>query len=89
MIELLRAVTLAIVTFLLAIPVGLGLAWVLLSVINVEAFGWKLPMTVFPADWLWLFLAALAAALLSSLWPALQLARRPPADLIRVFTHER
>ena len=29
------------------------------------------------------------AAALASLWPARQLAKRPPADLIRVFTHER
>ena len=88
-IELLRAVILAALTFVLAVPVGLGLAWVLLAVINVEAFGWRLPMLLFPSDWLWLGLLSLAAAALASLWPARQLAKRPPADLIRVFTHER
>lgn len=88
-IELIRAVMLAALTFLLALPVGLGLAWVLLAVINVEAFGWRLPMSVFPMDWVWLGLASLAAAGLASFWPARQLAKRPPADLIRVFAHER
>ncbi len=88
-IELLRALILAMLTFVLAIPVGLGLAWVLLTVINVEAFGWRLPMQLFPTDWLWLGLLSLAAAALASLWPARQLAKRPPADLMRVFTHER
>ena len=88
-IELIRAVTLAALTFVLAIPVGLVLAWVLLSVINVEAFGWKLPMMIFPADWLWLLGLSLLAAGLASLWPAIRLAKRPPADLIRVFVHER
>ncbi|MGR3511913.1 MAG: FtsX-like permease family protein [Paracoccaceae bacterium] len=88
-IELLRALMLAALTFILALPVGLGLAWVLLAVINVEAFGWRLPMTLFPGDWVWLGLASLAAAGLASLWPARQLAKRPPADLIRVFAHER
>lgn len=88
-IELIRALILAALTFVLAVPVGLGLAWVLLAVINVEAFGWRLPMSLFPRDWLWLALASLAAAGLASLWPARQLAKRPPADLIRVFTHER
>ena len=88
-IELLRAVVLAALTFVIALPVGLGLAWVLLAVINVEAFGWRLPMTLFPSDWVWLGLASLLAAALAGLWPARQLAKRPPADLIRVFSHER
>ncbi len=88
-IELIRALILAALTFLLALPVGLALAWVLLAVINVEAFGWRLPMSLFPMDWLWLGLASLSAAGLASLWPARQLARRAPSDLIRVFAHER
>ncbi len=88
-IELLRALILAALTFALALPVGLGLAWVLLNVINVEAFGWRLPLHIFPGDWLWLGLLSLAAATFASAWPARQLAKRPPADLIRVFTHER
>ena len=57
-------------------PVGLVLAWVLLSVINLEAFGWRLPMHVFPLEWLRLGLLSLAAAGLASLWPAWRLARR-------------
>lgn len=88
-IEFARALLLAAMTFVLALPVGLGLAWVLLAVINVEAFGWRLPMSVFPKDWLWLGLASLVAVALASLWPARQLSTRPPADLIRVFAHER
>lgn len=88
-IELIRALILAALTFVLSIPVGLGLAWVLLAVINLEAFGWRLPMFLFPGDWLRLGLLSLAAAGLASLWPAWRLARRPPADLIRVFAQER
>lgn len=87
-IELLRALVLALLTFVLSIPLGLGLAWVLLAVINLEAFGWRLPIHVFPLDWLRLGILSLAAAGLASLWPAWRLARRPPADLIRIFTHE-
>lgn len=88
-IEFFRALVLAFLTFILAVPVGLVLAWVLLSVINVEAFGWKLPMYLFPADWIWLLALSLLTAGLAGLWPARQLAKRPPADLIRVFVHER
>ena len=88
-IEVLRALILAGLTFFLALPVGLVLAWVLLAVINVEAFGWRLPMFLFPGDWVWLGVLAMVAAGLAALWPARVLASRPPSDLIRVFSHER
>ncbi len=88
-LELVRSLVLAALTVVAAVPVGLALAWVLLTIINVEAFGWRLPMQVFPGDWLRLALLSLAAAGLASLWPALRLARRPPSDLIAVFAHER
>jgi len=68
---------------------GLLLAWVLLAVINVEAFGWRLPMTVFPMAYARLASLALLAALLAALWPAWRLARRPTADLLKVFSSER
>jgi putative ABC transport system permease protein len=58
-------------------------------VINVQAFGWRLPMQVFPADWARLGFWALLAALVACALPALRLARSAPADLIRVFAHER
>lgn len=88
-LDLGRGMVLAALTALLALPVGLVLAQVLLAVINVQAFGWRLPLHVFPADWLRLGLAALLAALLACALPALRLARSAPADLIRVFVHER
>jgi putative ABC transport system permease protein len=88
-LELLRTLLLAALTFVAAIPVGLVLAWTLLAVINVEAFGWRLPMHVFPRDWLTLGLLSLAAAALASLWPTLRLARLRPAELVKVFAHER
>jgi putative ABC transport system permease protein len=88
-VELLRAVLLAALTAAAALPVGLLLAWVLLAVINVEAFGWRLPMHLFPGQWLLLFALSLLAAALAALWPARRLARRPAADLIKVFAHER
>jgi putative ABC transport system permease protein len=88
-LELLRALLLATLTALAALPLGLALAWVLLAIVNVEAFGWRLPMYIFPADWLRLGAFALIAAALAAAWPARRLARLPPADLLRVFAHER
>jgi len=86
--ELLRAVVLAALTLLVALPLGLALAWMLLAVINVEAFGWRLPVFLFPGDYAVLGGSALLAALLAALWPAWRLARTPPSDLLKVFANE-
>ena len=88
-LDLVRTLVLAALTFVLALPLGLALAWVLLAVINVQAFGWRLPLHVFPADWLHLGGLAVVAAGLASAVPALRLARLAPADLVRVFSNER
>ena len=88
-LEIVRAVVLAGLVFLCAVPLGLALAWVLLSIVNVEAFGWKLPMFLFPAQYVQLGLYALVAALLAAMWPALRLMRTPPSALLKVFANER
>jgi putative ABC transport system permease protein len=88
-LEILRSVLLAVLTWAIALPLGLALAWVLLSVINVEAFGWKLPLFLFPLDWLRLAVLAILAAALAALIPARRLRRLPPADLLKVFAYER
>lgn len=87
--EILRTVLLAAVTALLALPLGLALAWVLLAIVNVEAFGWRLPMYLFPTEYARLILFALAAAVAAALWPAWRLARMEPAALLRIFANER
>jgi putative ABC transport system permease protein len=88
-LEVLRAVLLALLTAVIALPLGLSLAWALLAVVNVAAFGWELPMYFFPWDYVRLFGFAILAAAAASLWPAVRLARTPPADLLKVFSHER
>jgi len=87
--ELARTALLALLTWALAVPVGLALAWVLLAVVNVQAFGWRLPMMVFPGGWLWLGLWALLAALLASAWPVWRLMSMPGGQLLRVFANDR
>ena len=88
-LELLRSLLLAALTAVLALPLGLVLAWALLAVINVQAFGWRLPMFLFPVDWAYLFVLTLLAATVAAALPALRILRLPPADLLRVFANER
>lgn len=88
-LDLLRAVLLAGLTTVLAIPLGLALAWALLAIVNVAAFGWRLPMFLFPLDYALLGVQAILAAALAAGWPAIRLSRIPPDRLLRVFAAER
>lgn len=88
-LELARTMVLAVLTMVAALPVGIGLAWVLLAIVNVEAFGWRLPMHLFPADWARLGGLSVLAALFAALIPLRRLARLAPTDLLKVFANER
>ncbi|WP_259769260.1 ABC transporter permease, partial [Pseudomonas protegens] len=79
---------LAVLTLILALPLGIVLAGCLNSVINVQAFGWSLPLRVFPGQILQLLGLAMLATLAASAWPLLKLYRAQPADLLRTFAHE-
>lgn len=85
-LELARVAITAALTALLALPVGLALCWLLLSVVNVEAFGWRLPFRADPAAWLVLMALGCAAAVLAALWPAWRLAKLSPRALTEVQT---
>lgn len=80
-----QTLLLASLTVLLAIPLGLLLAWCLVAVVNVQAFGWRLPLQVFPGQLLQLALLGLFTALLAAAGPLWQLARRQPAELLRHY----
>jgi putative ABC transport system permease protein len=88
-IELLKTMSVALITTIFALPLGLLVAWCLLAVVNVKAFGWRLPFHAFPLQLLWLSCVALAAALAASALPVIRLARMQPASLIRIFANER
>jgi putative ABC transport system permease protein len=88
-IELLKTMSVALITTLLALPLGLLVAWCLIAVVNVKAFGWRLPFDVFPLQLLELLGVAMAASLFAALLPVLKLARMQPATLIKIFADER
>jgi putative ABC transport system permease protein len=88
-LELLKTMSVALITALAALPLGLAVAWCLIAIVNVKAFGWRLPFHVFPLQLVKLVAVAMAAALLASLLPVLRLARMQPASLVRIFANER
>lgn len=88
-IELLKTMSVALITALLALPLGLLVAWCLIAIVNVKAFGWRLPFHVFPLHLIELLAVAMLAALLAALLPVLKLARMQPAALVKVFANER
>jgi putative ABC transport system permease protein len=88
-IELTKTLSVALITALLALPLGLMVAWCLIAIVNVKAFGWRLPFDVFPLQLVKLLGVAVVASLLASLLPVVRLARMQPANLVKIFADER
>ncbi|WP_420456752.1 FtsX-like permease family protein [Rubrivirga sp.] len=68
---------------LLAVPLGLALAAVLVFVVNVRSFGWTLAFSVSPSVLLQAVGLAVGAALLAGVYPAWRMARTNPALAMR------
>jgi putative ABC transport system permease protein len=88
-IELTKTLSVALITALFALPLGLLVAWCLIAIVNVKAFGWRLPFHVFPLQLIKLLGVAMAASLLAALLPVARLARMQPASLVKIFANER
>ena len=72
----------ALVTGLLALPLGIAITWGLVAIINVAAFGWRLPLYLFPWEMAVTLATAVAVALLSAALPALRFWRVSPRTLL-------
>jgi putative ABC transport system permease protein len=74
---------LGLVSGLVAAPLGVGLAGLLVFVINERAFGWSMRFEVPPGVLAGGFLMAVGAALAAGVLPAVRLARMPLAAALR------
>ena len=72
-----------IVAGVLAIPVGIMMAIVLIFVINQRSFGWTFPTLIESSVLLNNMMLAVFAALLAGLYPAVKMSRVPPALVLR------
>lgn len=79
---------LACLTVVAALPLGVLLTGCLNTVIQVQAFGWRLPTHLFPLQWLNLIALALLATVLASAGPLWRLYRSQPSDLLRSFDRD-
>ncbi|MDR9469129.1 FtsX-like permease family protein [Marinospirillum sp.] len=86
-LNLLQLLLLALLTAVLALPLGLLLAWCLVAVVNVQAFGWRLPLHFFPGLMGFSVFLALLSALLAAAWPSWQLRKQAAGRLLKVFAH--
>ncbi|MBI5668909.1 MAG: FtsX-like permease family protein [Chloroflexi bacterium] len=68
---------------LLALPIGLALALVLIYVINVRSFGWTMQLQLQPGEFAQAFLVAVLAALAAGLYPAWRLGKLVTAQALR------
>ena len=68
---------------LLALPIGLVLALVLIYVINVRSFGWTMALDLQPGPFVQAFAVAVIAALLAGLYPAWRLSQLITARALR------
>lgn len=68
---------------LLAIPLGIVLAGVLVFVINKRSFGWTLELGVEPGILIQAVIIAIVASILAGIYPSWKLSRANPADALR------
>ncbi|NKC14883.1 MAG: FtsX-like permease family protein [Gammaproteobacteria bacterium] len=75
--------TMGLAAGLFALPIGAGVGFLLVHVINRRAFGWSMELSVPAALVPQIVALSVAAALLAGIYPALKMARRAPADDLR------
>lgn len=78
-----QALLIALTALLVAAPLGLAMSQLLVDVINLRAFGWRLTLSPPPGVFLEGAVLSVGAALLASIWPALRIAHTPPAEALR------
>ncbi len=72
-----------VIAGLLALPLGLVLALILILVVNRRSFGWTLEIELAPSVFASAFFLALFAALVAGLYPAWRMSRTRPALALR------
>jgi putative ABC transport system permease protein len=83
MYTLLQTGLMGLTAGLLALPIGLALALVLIEVINVRSFGWSMQLALQPQEFIQAFSVAVIAALAAGVYPALRISQILPGRALR------
>ncbi|MBL3558655.1 MULTISPECIES: FtsX-like permease family protein [Marinobacter] len=78
------SVILTVAVTLAALPLGIWLTWVLVARINPLAFGWSLPMALYPGFWLELGLVAVVTGLVVAHLMRRQLVHRASGQQVKI-----
>lgn len=79
----LQTCLMGLISGLLAIPLGLTLAYVLVYVINQRSFGWTLQFEIPASILVQAIILGVAAALLAGLYPSWKMSKANPARALR------
>ncbi|NOY71984.1 MAG: FtsX-like permease family protein [Gammaproteobacteria bacterium] len=68
---------------LLSLPLGIIMAVILIHEINQISFGWSMPLSLDPLQFIYAILIALTAAMIAGIYPAKLLSKTPTAEALR------
>ncbi|MCU7939018.1 MAG: FtsX-like permease family protein [gamma proteobacterium symbiont of Bathyaustriella thionipta] len=78
-----ETLTMGIVAAILAMPMGIALAYLLIEVINYRSFGWSIQFILSWTEFAMAGCLAILAAILAAIYPAWHLSRTRPALALR------
>lgn len=79
----LQLLVIGFITMLVALPLGLVLAQLLIDVVMKYSFGWTMEMTLFPLNYMKTFGFALLALMVAGAWPVWRMIKRPAISSLR------
>ena len=68
---------------IIACPLGLVMAWVLMFIVNRRSFGWTMQFYFDAEPWITALLLSTTAAVIAGLYPALRIARTQPGQALK------
>ena len=85
-LSLIQYTLLSLLACLLALPFGIGLTWLLINLINVQAFSWSYPLLITPAKLLSAGLLSVLLIVLVVALPLYRLSRRKLVEDIKCLS---
>ncbi len=79
----LQLLVIGLITTMIALPLGLVLAQLLIDVVMKYSFGWTMEMTLFPLEYILTFSWTLVSLIIAGAWPVWRMVKRPPMNSLR------